>query len=1080
MPQFNYLLIGIGGTGCAVVRELKKKLYVEWRSRGNIGPYPEIFSFPDDDGTRIATLSIDSNEKDLAGEGELLQGWRVFGETLRLEDREKVLLDPTGLDGILSSIERYPGIDPWVRGDMDFVRDITRGTNEPAGCNQIRRMGRLALANGNGIENVKGAIANRLKELTRNRQVDTEIHIACTLAAGTGSGSLIDVVAQLQRHLRNASGDYKVFIHGFTTVNDVGSINVGNFYANQYAALMELNAFRLGIYEPWDIAAFQRAGRLALPKEEGKSTRDLRGTFKSVALVSDYTEGGVNVPLERQIDNVAEFIFQVAVRQMGDLPKALRDALTGEDRPFPADANGGNRSTAFIGYGVQRVAIPEREIREKLSYSFSRQFVLKALYNYWDDRYRETPREFSRDAFVDKRRRLWKATRDHLYLDLVENAAGQPVHELYETEWKNELKRQEDRVREQLADKQGRLQWPADFERRAALVWTKGFRNQGEAGGVIDYFKIRKEPNEISTRARRMSGNIEKDLIFGIERLDPEYALTHLPEAMAFLVTRIDDDRKGFGDLERDAVEEVKKTDRTRAEIRAQYQKCGIFAKGKQERLFTEFVKATTSFYYWQTIMHAAQYGQVFSLKLLEELTLLQNQIREFDTRLKLLAKNFDTEISVRISEINGPKSSEEVEYLVEAQYINESIKDYFEKDKELQDLKAFVAMDKLKQLRGDRVEFAAYTEKMPVDDTNRVGGTLVDEIFRISEQSAIEAHRQICEGNKDFKGILGQNIVNKLYNKYGGRMEGKLEQWLRDLIGKAMPMVSFNPTEEKMDLQTQGPVLRRCVFLPKCSEKPEFEQQLRDKINAIIGGGGSCKIVETFCQEVPEDRNPTEITIISVAFFFSARFARVVHGLKTKYLERLQQKSDRESRRAYFEVHTESHQPPLPDLMKLGRKEELKGGFPLVLLAYSLGLMHVPEADGQEVPFGKKNDWGEVEDKVLSKMMINAELRKIAAESATRFGREIPIEMIVLYTLYLEQFNEDGLPLIERLVRSEMEKDVNVDAVQNMLKTMSGQSFLLSGKREDDVMYQFFNEKSKEAAELALRFSDKTSLKRL
>ena len=54
-------------------------------------------------------------------------------------------------------------------------------------------MGRLALANGNSIANVVKAVADRLQELSRGGQVGAEIYLACTLAAGTGSGSLIDV-----------------------------------------------------------------------------------------------------------------------------------------------------------------------------------------------------------------------------------------------------------------------------------------------------------------------------------------------------------------------------------------------------------------------------------------------------------------------------------------------------------------------------------------------------------------------------------------------------------------------------------------------------------------------------------------------------------------------------------------------------------------------------------------------------------------------------------------------------------------------------------------------------------------------
>ncbi|MCI5161492.1 MAG: hypothetical protein D3917_05615, partial [Candidatus Electrothrix sp. AX5] len=294
----NFLLIGLGGTGCAVVRELKKSLYVEWRSCGNTGIPPEIYTFEEKMGgqlvsSKIATLSMDSNEADLEGQGERVRKWRVFGETLTLGDREKVLVNPTGIHKILDNLQRYTGVEPWVKEEIEFVRDITRGCSGPAGCNQIRRMGRLALANGKNIENVISAISNRLNELSgKGGNVGGEIHIACTLAAGTGSGTVLDIVAQLQRYLQNQPGDFNVYIHGFVTAKDVGTTNTGNFYANQYGALTELNAFRLGNYRPWDIMGPARPERM-----------QVKNTFRSVALISETTERGTSVALEQQKEN---------------------------------------------------------------------------------------------------------------------------------------------------------------------------------------------------------------------------------------------------------------------------------------------------------------------------------------------------------------------------------------------------------------------------------------------------------------------------------------------------------------------------------------------------------------------------------------------------------------------------------------------------------------------------------------------------------------------------------------------------------------------------------------------------------
>lgn len=1086
MPQNNFLVIGLGGTGCAVIRELKKKLYIEWRSRGNTGPYPEIFEFHDTFGgerveSRIGTVSVDSNEKDLQGQGERDRKWRVFGDTLRLTDREKVLLDPSGLDRILGSVERYPGIEPWIRDEMEFVREITRGSTEPAGCNQIRRMGRLALATGNGIDNVINRVADRLTALSRGGQVGAQIHIACTIAAGTGSGTLIDVIAQLQRHLKNQPGSHEIFVHGFTTAKDVGNINTGNFYANQYAAILELNAFRLARYRPWNITAAAEASRLVVP-EPGETSGDLPGTFRSAALISETTEGGVDVPLDRQVENAAEFVFQLAVRQMGDAPKVLRDALTLEDRAmYPADVNGGDRSTAFIGYGVQRVAIPEREIREKLSYSFGRQFLLKVLYANWDDRYRESAPHFSRDGFVDERRGMWRVNQGHLYLDLVEDAVGQREFEQYETEWRGELTRHADRVKQQLGDKfPTRQNWLSDFDRRARNHWEKGFRSRGDSGGVIDYFQIRREPNEVRNRARRIRGAIESDLLQNMERMDPTYALTHLPGAVEFLVQRVDDDRVEFGNLATKAVEQAKAADRVRGEIRGQCEKCGRWAKGKLERLFGKYRDATVRFYYWWTIQYAAEYGQVFCNYLIGELKLLYKQIARFDTRMKQIATHFEEEIRQLIPEERGDDDREEVVFLVDARYINDAIRNRFESDKSVQDAHADATIEALKQLRGDRIEFAAYTEKMPVDeDTERVGGQLVDELRRVSETNAIDAHSRLIEDDPEFEGIFGQNIIRKLYNDYGGQVDGEMEQWLRDLMDRAMPMIAFDPNEEPMDLPTQGPVLRRCVFVPTCRAVPDdFERQLRQKIESIIGGKGSCKRAETFFQEVPEERNPSEIAIVSVAFFFPARHTRVVHGLKERYKDRLRQKSEKESRRAYFEVHTESHHPPLPDLMKLARKEVLDQRFPSVLLATALGFMRVPDENGQQILFGTVDSFGRVIDKVETGMKMNSKVREAADQSPQRFGQEIPVETILLHLQYKEHYAESGLTGVDALIqRKMMDDEVDIEEIEGKLERMGGQSFLLSGKKEDDPSYKLFDTKVAEAIALARRLADKSSL---
>ena len=923
--QNNYLLIGLGGTGCAVVRELKKRLYLESSSRGNT-EVPEVYTFEEGTGekiqTRIATLSIDSNANDLSGKGESNK-WRVFGKTLKLEDKEKVLLNPVGIGDVLANIQRYPGITPWIKGDMDFVNDITRGTSEPAGCNQIRLMGRLALANGQNIANVKGAVADRLKALSSGRQYGAEIHIACSLAAGTGSGIVVDVIAQIQKDLRNQPGNFRIYVHGFVTDKEVGDIDTGNFYANQYAALTELNAFHLANYQPWDITSIDEPRRLSVPCAGDFGSEYIAGTYKSVALITDTTEGGATVPLSDQIENVAEFIFQLSVRQMGNLPYELRYALTTQDHSqYPADEIGGDRSTAFISYGVNRVAIPENEIREKLVYSFSRQFVLRVLYNHWDELYTDTPRRFVKDGFVDKRRGLWGISRDHLSLNLVEEINGQPVFYMYKTDWSERLTHLMNRVQDNGDDFNSRISWLKDFDRGTEEFWNKGFRSRGYSGGVEDYFRVRHEASEMTQRASEMRSIVERDLLKGVEDLDSEYVLHHLPDAIDFLIERIKADRVYFGKRSTEVDDLIKEADRQRELIRIEYLQVGRFRlANKHIRLLNTYRQSTIDYYYGRTIRLAYDYGQEFCLVLINQLQSLHRDVDQFSANLKKLSASLKVEVDARITDVSQDNNRDEVEYRVDANFVNETIRTRFVNDEEVQEQHVTEAMQAFKELRGDRLEFLAYTEKMPGDEgAQSVDRSLVDELYRICEKNAYKAHQKLVQNDKSFKGIFEQNIVEKLYNDYDGHVEGELEAWLRQLIDRSMPMASFSANERMASNIASGPVLTRCVFIPKCQSVPEeFQQALHEKIQNINHNKGRFSQAETGVYSVPEDLNPSEVVVMSVAFFFSARIAKVTHGLYEKYQQRLAdfKPKSREKNRGYVEVHTESHNPELPSLMK-------------------------------------------------------------------------------------------------------------------------------------------------------------------
>ncbi|MCI5157186.1 MAG: hypothetical protein D3906_01885, partial [Candidatus Electrothrix sp. AUS1_2] len=731
-------------------------------------------------------------------------------------------------------------------------------------------------------------------------------------------------------------------------------------------------------------------------------------------------------------------------------------------------------STAFISYGVQRVAIPEKEIREKLAYSFGRQVVLRILYNNWDGCFLPNARSFSANDFVDTRRENWRVTREHLYLDRVEEAVGQATHPTYEIEWREELL-EEERLARTMPDKN---QWLTEFDKGAETVWQRGFRSVGTGGGVEDYFANRRDPMTLRARARDLRAIVETDLLQSMERGDQEYVLYHLPDALDILLERIAKDRKHFGELVSTSQEEIEKKNKRRDYLRGEYTACEslthLLFKNKVNTLFNEYRDATTSYYYWRTVALAAQYGQEFCAALISELKSLSEQITLFKSRMLLVAKNFEAEMRSRIVENEEKNSTEEVDYLVDVKYVNATIHERFECNKSVQDHHATNTVKSLVQLRQKRTEFAAYTEIMPVDNSEQVGGPLVNELRRVADQSAGEAHRRIREEDKDFHGIFGQNIIQKMYNDYGGQVNDEMRYWLRETMSKAMPMVSFEANEEPMDLgsDVRAPVLRRCVFITKCKAVPQkFSQDLRQTIESITGdlkGGG---VVETYCQDIPEDRNSSEISILSVAFFFPARFTRTVHGLQEKYLRRLDQLKEKDARRAYFEVHTESHRPRLPSLMKEGRIEVLKERLAPVLLATALDLMWIPE-NNEQVVFGTEEAYNTGGDMVESGLSVSAELREKATAYQSK-DEEISLEITLLHSAYLSRFNENSLDAIEGLVGEKMKEKKELGELENRLNSFRAQAFFLSQKKREDATFILFKDSVDEATELSRRLAE-------
>lgn len=1076
MPQKNTLLIGVGGTGCEVVRDLKKKLHVEWRNRGaEAKQIDDVFEFEAEFGgrqfiSRIATLSVDSNEGDLAGQGKRDQ-WISLGEEITLTKREQVLIDSSAVRDVASDLELYPGVSPWLRKDneRDFLVNITTGLTPLAGCNQLRRLGRLALASGGNVGHFLTGVSGRLEQLCKgNGQVDVDIHIAGSIATGTGGGTMLDIVAQLQAYLSRQPWTSRLYIHAFTTSVDVGDKNTGRFYINQYAALKEFNAFNRSFYKPWDINNPPESKRLSIkPAEQDPNDTkyyDLKETFKSLFLITETTDSGTRVNLDQQIDSVAELLFQLAVRQLGDIPNEIRMALSNEDNAETTDEGfSGVRSVKFASYGVHRVVIPETKIRQQLSTAVGLQFTLQLLHNNWVKTFLDDALPFSGETFVGNTVKAWEVHKSDLWQDKTTGDTKYPDEKKfkpYQTDW--QLKLEEIAAETKKAETYKEMQdWLTEFNRKAEHYWDEEFRILGDKGGVERYFSYHGSRAELEKRAARVAAHIEANLLESMENCVADYTIHNLPEMVEILIKRIEAESMDFSKKSPGYEKLSKASDARRTKIKNEFGKIGIIShklSGKAERLFGQYQAESEIFYSNRTYERAAKYGADFCTTLLEKLRLLRKEVGDFKLNIVTLKDNLAIERAVRPIEQSG------TEDYVDWDEIETSIQGRFESDRDNLEINRNHITQALQLLRGDRREFHAYNKEMKLNEkTNTVIGAFPDIVRKLSMEYSRPFHDSVVEKYPDFKPFFGRNIIKELFEEYREvtpALQERLEGWIR----RSSPMVAFDSSQPRPKLPKPGPRKRRLLLLPTCQAVPEdFRNALRNRALAAVGNTEGDMVV----RDMAEERCPNEISIMTVAFFFPARQARIVSALKREYDDAMVKK--KEGAFNYYQIHTESLQ--FPDLMLPSRAEELQNKLPWVLAATALGFMQLPDDVELPVYIGTRADeLGPIENRIETGLTLLQENKDRIERAKEQYKTEVALELELLYSSYSEQFKRESCVQVEDLLNKKADAGRLAEA-EGQLDAYKKGVFLLARRNEQDEKYNKYVQAIEEAKSVVIPF---------
>ncbi len=219
------LVIGLGGTGVAIIRMLKQRI------RQSIHPMPGIIEF----------LAVDTEPvQNLPGDE------RIF-------DHEIAYLGNYNAARVLENLDRHPHIREWWPENNTITGTIFRGARQRRLVGRLSlyaRWGEFAQRLDRKLDKIREILP---KESVERRGVDVErtgqvrVYVISSLCGGTGSGIFLDVAFRVRQKMEDIAEINGLFLMPSVFIADIQShIQQQRIQGNTYAALRELNHFLAG------------------------------------------------------------------------------------------------------------------------------------------------------------------------------------------------------------------------------------------------------------------------------------------------------------------------------------------------------------------------------------------------------------------------------------------------------------------------------------------------------------------------------------------------------------------------------------------------------------------------------------------------------------------------------------------------------------------------------------------------------------------------------------------------------------------------------------------------------------------
>ena len=873
----NHLIIGLGGTGGRIIRELRKRIYEQFQNNepGN--------------GIHIEYLYADT-------EGDLHNpnGWRVNGHDIRLDESQTVNIEGIP-SGVFDQIDHYPEFQSIINDDLDTAKGMAPLIKNGI-TSQRRRVGRWLFSyNLNQHyrkDNFLDAVNSAVNKLGND---NITFHICASLAGGLGSGALMDVIAQIRSRFpfKERPDQFKIRLFVYLPEQEMEhpEYDAGFYQANGYAALQELNALSINAFHPINL-------KDPINYSTGDSNRLLakQQPFEVCYVFSNTTENGNIWKLGDLPAIVANFLYQ-SIFHPGRIN--LFESSDYAECPEYGMDNKPVHSRKFFSFGTLSAVYPEKTIQDFFAYNYAQQAIKQILFNCWSEGkgFQECAASEVGYGFTEKIQH--PETRLELMLDYSHLTLEKPITTSsenangmdYQTLWKSQL----DYFVES-AKVEEKKNWISAFNQQCKDYFDRGFRNEG----VHTFFN--NQSKNIHEYATVIRNHIESKLLddFATNRK----SLVEIGKYLALLTNnirfRIEQYGKQIDRLQNDELPQLEEEAKKKKDEFDVISWIRNLVSKTAEKTLVQYKDILCDYQYKATQVEALGFARQLMAKIadvlentLEVIQAIKDNLLETNKDLNIKAdalfNSLTATAAYRIKQCDIGKVEANIARCLanhESQSYNaEKIRESLLASLKKKDFHSF------EELYHD---ICQHPWSKKVIDTAR--SNALTDLERIAEANPADR-------------ITGGSILGYLRH-YAS--DNQIQDFAKMLVYHSQVLVHFNPEEtcKKLTPSILGatlPYIRYQITIPAANN--EAEEQVRTKLIDAF-----CLLIPHFdSKQVQVGHDKDEITCMTVTSGFPLRYLSNLIALREKY-ESLVNTPDGELTRKL--LHIENFETPLPSLV--------------------------------------------------------------------------------------------------------------------------------------------------------------------